>query len=73
MKPTLFVAVVWFAFQFSVSWLNTLLILCPVISFSLSLTSVPPCEHLSLLSDSLTFSSSTLFAFLKVSDLMSDF
>ena len=38
-----------------------------------SLTSVPPCERLSLLlSESPNFSASTLFAFLSMSGLMSD-
>ena len=36
MKLPLFAAVVKFAFRFPISWLNALLILCPVIGVSLS-------------------------------------
>ena len=72
MRLLLFVAVFRFAFRFSMSWVNALLILCPVLGFSLSLTSVHPRERLSLLSESSTFNSSALFAFLRVSGLKSD-
>ena len=62
-------------FHFSISHV---LVECPTYSvprnqFYLSLTVMPPREHLSfLLSESLTPSSSTLFVFLRVSGLMSD-
>ena len=59
--------------RFSMPWLNALLILCPVIDFFPSMTSAHPRERLSLLlSESLTFRSSTLSAFLRVSGVMSD-